>query len=232
VSTVFSALRRTGAVVRPAIRGWRLSALGAVVVLLALGSVALFHPGGMLGGSSSGGGNKSSLTAGNPGAGANGSGNNGQPGGPGGVQPTAGSGGPTGQSLPGAGNGNGGSKSSPTKSPAPIPTPQDSLYGTADVIQSNCGSGYEPGQQCSVYYHGLYSLVSQPTAKLDIEVIVDGVVLNTVTYVAPPGGHRFGGQLKFTVPPHAKKIVYQSFLRNATGGTIVASPPQNTYGYG
>ena len=234
MSSVAAALRRTGAVIRPALRGWRLSAFGGGLVMLVLAMLLLAHPGGMFRGGSSNGGHNPSLTAGKP------NGTNGSTGsdvngiGSGGPNANANGVGANGATpTPSAGvNGTGAKPGSSPKPQQTMPQPTDSLYGTADYLMSDCGAGYEPGETCQIYYHGIYNLVSHPTAKLDIEVIVDGAVLNTVTYVAPPGGHRFGGELKFTVPPHAKDIFYQSFLRDATGKTIIASPVQKTYGYG
>jgi len=232
VSQMAAALRRTGAAVRPALRGWRMYALGAVALLLLLGVLTLrFHVAGI---GASGAGASSSAAGGAAGGGASGGGGAGGSGG--GAQANAANGGQ-------GGSGSGSSGANPTGSPkagtrtpppssAPLPTPADSINGTADVLQSDCGGGYEPGSQCNVYYHGLYDLVSQPTAKLVIEVIIDGTVSGTQTYVAPPGGHRFGAKVTFTVPPHAKKIVYQSFLEDATGKVIVASKQQTTAGYG
>lgn len=226
---VMGVLRRTGTALRPAARGWRIGAVIAVVLLVALASVVRFHPAGVLGG---GGGGKGPALAGT-GDGSSGKDSSGASGNGTGNQPNGIAGAAGGQSpSPKAGGGaTGGGHSSPTPSIA-MPTPSDGVYGTADVKLSNCAGGYEPNTQCAVYYHGVYELASHPSGKLIVEVLIDGAVAKQDTFVAPSGAHRFGDTIKFNVPEHAKKIVYQSVLEDSNGKVLVTSPPQNTYGYG
>ncbi|HEV7678966.1 MAG TPA: hypothetical protein VGQ42_10400 [Candidatus Dormibacteraeota bacterium] len=151
-----------------------------------------------------------------------------------------GSGGP-GSGSGGSGNGNkpagaGGSAASAAKtSPTPtyaVPTPHDGIGGKPAVNTSNCATGYEPNASCTVVYDGVYTLTSQPSATLLVQVVIDGSVVATQSYPAPAGGHQFRTQLKFTVPAHAKKISYTAALKNAAGGTIVEAQPTEGYGYG
>ena len=216
---------------RPALRGWRVYVLGGVVALVVMGLLASrLHIAGIGGGSSSG--SNGSALAGQPGS--NAGGGNGQNGNSAnGILGNGANGSPS--AAPAASGTPSGSGGGPKASPTPkqtVPAATDSINGSADVLQSNCGSGYEPGTTCNVYYHGLYDLASKPAGTLVMEVIIDGVVSGTQSYAAPGGPHRFGGALKFTVPPHAKKIVYQSFLEDVTGKVIVASHEQDTSGYG
>jgi hypothetical protein len=217
--------------------GWRAIALSAFAAIAVAGLlVARFHPAGLLGGGASGAqakapGSGGSSSAGNLAPAGNKSG--------GGVDADGAAAGETGQGGAGAsdakGTGVGGSNSSPpaaAKTPPATPTAGDIIYGKPDVLQSNCAAGYEPGQQCTVYYHGSYQLVSQPAGKVVYEVVIDDVVANAVTYVAPGGAHRYGGNLKFVVPPHAHKIVYDCMLEDASGKVLVKSAPVTTYGYG
>ena len=222
-----SAVRRAGGVLRPAMRPWRLAALAAVVAIgvgLALGMH--LH--------SSGGGRGPALAAG---AGPNTGPVHGGQGGSNGGSPNAGSGNGTGSSPSPSSSASGqkgkaGAQATPTHFPMPTGTPADYVAGNADVLHSNCGLGYEPGAQCTVYYNGYYALVTRPTGRLMFNVTIDGTVANSVDWVAPGGGHRFGDNLKFTVPAHAHKIIYQSFLEDATGKVIASSSQQVTYGYG
>lgn len=231
MTAVVAALRRTRVVIRPALQGWRLLAAPAVAILLVAGLLAAhFHPAGLFGGSSASQGTAS--RTGGPGA----AGNAGGPGngsGAGGVGGSISNG--QGTAAP-AGGSNGAGKGSSTPAPAhtpfATPTPTDTIYGKADVLQSDCADGYEPGQVCTVYYHGVYDLISQSAGKVVFEVVIDGVPANSQAYVAPGGAHRFGGNLKFTVPPHAKQIIYDCMLEDATGKVIIKSAPQTTYGYG
>jgi hypothetical protein len=231
MSTVIAALRRTGVVVRPAMRGRRAIAATAAALLVVAGLlVAHYHPAGLFGGSGAqasatgtGSGGGAAGSAGNGGSGNNGSGSNG-------AAAAA-----NGQGANGANAKSGAHTStSPTPAHTPVatPTPTNTIYGKADVVQSNCADGYEAGQQCSVYYHGVYDLISQAAGKVVFEVVIDGVNANSQTYAAPAGAHRFGGALKFTIPPHAKKVVYDCLLEDASGKVLTQSAPQTTYGYG
>jgi hypothetical protein len=229
MSSVLAALRRTGGVVRPAVRGWRAIVLPVVAALAVAGLlVAHFHPAGLFGGTSG----AQASTGGPASVGAGGNGPNGT-----GQSENGGSAGST--SSPGSQTSQGGSSdtksgSTPKPSGSPIakPTPSDGISGGANVLHSDCADGYEPGAQCTVYYQGNYQLASQPTGKVVFEVVIDGTVADSQLYVAPGGPHRFGGNLKFTVPPHAKKIVYDCMLEDATGKVLVKSQPQVTFGYG
>ena len=227
MSSVMAALRRTGGAFGPVVR--RRAVVYAVVAALVVGGLvtARVHSGGASG--------RPSAQAGVGGPGGTGNGNGSGPNGHNnsgisGATPSAG--GQPGQS-PGAANGPGAHGTpSPTFKPLPTPKQGDAVTGRADVLHSNCAEGYEPGQQCTVYYGGTYELFSQPTGKIIFQVTIDGVQADWQGYVAPKGAFRFGGNLKFTVPPHAKKIVYQSLLEDATGKVLAQSPEQITYGYG
>ena len=220
------------AVLRPALRGWRVYALGGVAVLLVFGLLtARFHIAGIGGGSGSGSNGSALAGAGNGSNGHSNNGNGSKGSGANGALANGATPSASATASSGSGSGSGNPKSSPTPKQT-IPAAADSINGSADYLQSDCGSGYEPGAKCTVYYHGLYDLVSQPTGKVVLEVIIDGVVSGTTTYVAPAGPHRFGGNIVFTVPEHAKKIVYQSLLEDATGKVIQSSKQQVTAGYG
>lgn len=221
-----AALRRTGGAVGPVVRQRRV--VYAMVAVLVVGGLvtARVHSGGASGGPSAqaGAGGLGGTGNGN-GAGLIGHSNSGVSG----ATPSAG--GQPGQSPGAKGTG---AQSTPTPSFKPLPTPKqgDVVSGRADVLHSTCAEGYEPGQQCTVYYGGTYELFSQPTGKIIFQVTIDGVQADWQGYVAPKGAFRFGGNLKFTVPPHAKKIVYQSLLEDATGKVLAQSAEQVTYGYG
>jgi hypothetical protein len=220
MSNVLSAMR-------PALKPWRLAVLLVVVVGLAVASVAHLRSSG------DGGGKGAALTATGGGQNAAGSG--------GGQNGKAATNGNSGNSNGGA-NPNGApaekggaatNKPGPSGSAYPAPTPRDSVFGHAEVLQSNCAGGYEPGTDCTVYYHGIYELVSKPAGKLVLEVAIDGTVAGGYTYAAAPvGGHQWGNNITFTVPQHAKKIVYKAMLEDTTGKVIAGAPEQVTYGYG
>lgn len=210
-----------GGLVRPALRPWRLAVL-ALVAVLAVGSVLHLHSSGSSNGGSKGPSLAASVSPGasggtQPGGGAHGSG--------------TGSGAGGGAATP-SGQGAKGGKAGASPTPLPTRAPQDWIYGNADVLGSTCGQGYEPGTKCTVYYHGMYNLATKPTGGVVFEVIIDGTVVATGSYVAPKGEYRFGGDLQFKVPDHAKKIVYQSLLEDPTFKVLASSPQQVTYGYG
>ena len=223
-----TALRRTGGMMRPALRPWRLAILLVVVIGLAVASAVHLH---------SGNGGKGTALTGSGTSGQNGANNGALPGTGSNSGSSSGTGNGSGNGAgangaSGQGGQSGGAHGTPTPSAYPGQTPSDSVFGHAELLQSNCAAGYEPGTQCTVYYHGVYELISKPAGKLVLETIIDGTVVAGFDYVAPPGGHQFGNNMKFTVPPHAKKIVYKSLLEDANGKVIASSPDQVTYGYG
>jgi hypothetical protein len=132
----------------------------------------------------------------------------------------------------GGSNGSSAAQGSPGTSSTAIPTPGDTIGGTADVKLSDCAMGYDPGSTCHVYNHGRYYLQSTATATLLISVTIDGNVAASKTFVAPGGAHQYGFTMVFTIPEHAKKIVYQTFLKDATGKVLASTNPIETAGYG
>jgi len=138
---------------------------------------------------------------------------------------------PGGQGQPGGGaaassSGSGGAQASATpRTPAPTiaPTPGNQLAGTADWQTSSCGAGWDPGVPCKVYYHGTYILFGVDKAKLVLTAKTpSGTVLDTQTFDAPTGGHRWGGYMTYPGPT-GNEVDFEAVVLDSSGKQVMQS---------
>jgi hypothetical protein len=147
----------------------------------------------------------------------------------------AGSGGSAGNAAPGSSGAAGGQAGAtaspggaqhgspaPTRTPIPTiaPTPGNQIGGTDDWQTSNCGSGWDQGSPCKIYYHGTYILFGVSGAKLIVTASSDGTTLTQQTFDAPEGGRRWGDQMAF-LGPKGNEIDFQAVVKDASGKVVM-----------